>query len=122
MIPPTPPAQQEWILTQSDWNRLKEHLIIGCTNQKKFLDSLRPHTSTPEHCISSCPCTVQKCPEESRCSYLQQHDLAITQSARDQVLDDIIIVANFEQNRPITPFMISGWCNKLRTPTTKEHP
>ena len=33
----------------------------------------------------------------------------------EKVLDDIVIAANFEQNRPITPFMISGWCNKLRT-------
>jgi hypothetical protein len=29
---------------------LKEHLVIGCTNQQKFLDSLRPHIPVPDGC------------------------------------------------------------------------
>jgi hypothetical protein len=31
-----------YILTKEDWLKLREHLTIGCTNQKAFLDTLRP--------------------------------------------------------------------------------
>ena len=83
----------------------------------------RPHTSTPQ-----CPHwgINRIVPNDDNGEYSgfvdswecckPNNDTAIAQSARDQVLDDIVIAANFEQNRPITPFMISGWCNKLRNP------
>jgi len=35
--------QDAYILTKEDWLRLREHLTIGCTNQKVFLDTLHPH-------------------------------------------------------------------------------
>ena len=51
----TPQPQQEWVLTQSDWNRLKEHLVIGCTNQQRFLDSLCPaQPAAPALPIETC--------------------------------------------------------------------
>jgi len=39
---PQPPyeMQDAYILTKEDWLKLREHLTIGCTNQKAFLDSL----------------------------------------------------------------------------------
>jgi hypothetical protein len=39
--------QDAYILTKEKWIELCEHLTIGCTNQKAFLDSLAAHTSAP---------------------------------------------------------------------------
>ena len=86
------------------------------TDMEKIFRS-RPHTSTPNPCEEQGCTDTEQCDEicEHSCIYspawVKGHDTAI----RNATLDDIVIAANFEQNRPITPFMISGWCNKLRT-------
>lgn len=52
--------QDAYILTKEKWIELCEHLTIGCTNQKAFLDSLEPvHTSAPApaNCLAI-PCPV----------------------------------------------------------------
>jgi hypothetical protein len=75
-------TQQEWILTQSDWNRLKEHLVIGCTNQQRFLDSLRPHTPAPAlnvDCDIHCEWFYTDCKGE--CKKLAEHDALIAAEA-----------------------------------------
>jgi hypothetical protein len=76
--------QPEWILTQDDWNRLKEHLVIGCTNQQKFLATLRPHPPAPKQfpmqlrsCFGDfgdCPCDDECVVSEYCAKYHEDHE------------------------------------------------
>lgn len=60
---------------------------VGCASH-----SSHPAPTAPakEHCINSCPCTVAKCPEEKRCSYLQQHDATIRKDERERVMGEMV--------------------------------
>ena len=54
--------QESYILTKEKWLELCEHLTVGCTNQKKFLDSLEathPPAPVPNESLGGLPA----CPE-----------------------------------------------------------
>jgi hypothetical protein len=88
------------ILTGDDAKRFTEYIRspdhtpegLALIRQARDLDK------APEHCISSCPCTVTKCPEEQSCHYLKEHDTQIARGENKRVLDAI---SNFAETNKI---------------------
>jgi hypothetical protein len=87
-------AHEAWnaVKKREHYDKVSEELIDVANFCMMFYDNwhlgdplYRATHSTPapasEHCIGSCPCTVTKCPEEKRCSWLAKHDRAIREGA-----------------------------------------
>jgi hypothetical protein len=95
---PHPPYEMHdaYILTKEKWLELCEHLTIGCTNQKAFLDSLATHTpaepATDKFCDYQDTCartTSSDCTycDEAYSNKWKEHNATIRKAEREQVLD-----------------------------------
>lgn len=71
------------ILTGDDAKRFTEYIRSPDHTPEglALIRQARDLAKAPEHCISSCPCTVTKCPEEQSCHYLKEHDAQIARAA-----------------------------------------
>jgi hypothetical protein len=79
------------ILTGDDAKRFTEYIRSPDHTPEglALIRQARDLAKAPEHCISSCPCTVTKCPEEQSCHYLKEHDAEVARITMLAVLKDI---------------------------------